>query len=336
MADTSCNILLFNSFQKRILSDMMATIATTGGVLSIRTSSRIATGPRLKQTVSLLGYPTAGSRALCAVSSSNEDVTVSMMEALKDDLSHLFDDQGIDPSHYDDVVMFEDPITQYSTVEGYIKNIKFLKNVFSPIFILHDIAQTGTYEITTRWTMTMTPVGLAHRQRLSLPGISSSSSGSTCSIEWNPRLTFTGTSVMGINPETGRFCRHQDTWDAIENQNYFSVEAFLHMLSQVFDVSVVHSLDTDEEEEEDYVCLLKRKEYEIQEYCLDGNEQNRKYRAVFSRGVDVDAICTRDGLKRFLALPNNDMGDAYSSRKGPLVLELGQDFSLKQYVPLIQ
>jgi len=315
----------------------MATSATTRGFLSFRTSSRIAAGPRLKRTASPVGNPIAAARVACIVSSSGEDVTVSMMEALKDDLSHLFDDQGIDPSHYDEVVMFEDPITQYSTVEGYIKNIKFLKNVFSPTFILHDIAQTGTYEITTRWTMTMTPVGLPHRQRLPLPGFSPSSSSSrgTCSIEWNPRLTFTGTSVMGINPETGRFCRHKDTWDAIENQTYFSLEAFLHMLSQVFNISVVHSEDTEgEEEEEDYVCLLKRKEYEIQEYCLDGSEQNSKYRVVFSSGVDVDAICTRDGLKRFIALSNANNGENVGDCRtnGGLVLELSQDFSLKEYV----
>lgn len=27
-------------------------------------------------------------------------------------------------------------------------------------------------------------------------------------LPWKPELIFTGTSVMGINPETGKFCSH--------------------------------------------------------------------------------------------------------------------------------
>ena len=37
---------------------------------------------------------------------------------LRRDLAHLFDDQGIDQSAYDNKVVFEDPITQYSNVQG--------------------------------------------------------------------------------------------------------------------------------------------------------------------------------------------------------------------------
>ena len=40
------------------------------------------------------------------------------MEFLKDDLQHLFDDQGIDKSQYDDVVEFRDPITKYDNASG--------------------------------------------------------------------------------------------------------------------------------------------------------------------------------------------------------------------------
>lgn len=40
------------------------------------------------------------------------------MDFLREDLTHLFDDQGIDQSAYDDKVNFEDPITRYSTVKG--------------------------------------------------------------------------------------------------------------------------------------------------------------------------------------------------------------------------
>jgi hypothetical protein len=71
---------------------------------------------------------------------------------------------------------------------GYLFNIAFLRRVFSPIFVLHDIRRTGPLEVTTRWTMRM---GLAVAR------------GTLLRRVWDPRLTFTGTSIMGINPETG-------------------------------------------------------------------------------------------------------------------------------------
>lgn len=37
---------------------------------------------------------------------------------LREDLPHLFDDQGIDASRYDEAVVFEDPITYYSNIKG--------------------------------------------------------------------------------------------------------------------------------------------------------------------------------------------------------------------------
>ena len=40
------------------------------------------------------------------------------MEFLRADLPHLFDDQGIDETAYDDNVAFIDPITKYDNVKG--------------------------------------------------------------------------------------------------------------------------------------------------------------------------------------------------------------------------
>ena len=40
------------------------------------------------------------------------------MDFLKEDLQHLFDDQGIDKSQYNDRVEFRDPITSYNDVSG--------------------------------------------------------------------------------------------------------------------------------------------------------------------------------------------------------------------------
>lgn len=67
-------------------------------------------------------------------------------------------------------------------------NIAMLKRVFAPSFQLHDIQQTGDYEVTTRWTMAM---------QFTL------TRGTPISRFWDPKLVFTGTSVMGINPSNG-------------------------------------------------------------------------------------------------------------------------------------
>lgn len=132
-----------------------------------------------------------------------------LVEFLREDLDHLFDDQGIDVRAYDDRVLFRDPITSYNTIQGYVSNIKFLRTIFRPKFTLHNIKQTGEDEISFRWTMDMVVAGI------------------------DRELVFTGTSKLGVNPRTNRFCSHIDTWDAVRNQEYFSLEAFVHMLGQL-------------------------------------------------------------------------------------------------------
>jgi len=51
---------------------------------------------------------------------------------------------------------------------------------------------------------------------------------------WQPRLAFTGTTVYGVSPSTGKVERHVDTWDSIRNQRYFSAEGFADVLRQIF------------------------------------------------------------------------------------------------------
>ena len=60
---------------------------------------------------------------------------------LYEDLPHLFDDQGIDPTAYDESVKFRDPITKHDSIAGYLFNISLLKNVFRPEFFLHWVKQ---------------------------------------------------------------------------------------------------------------------------------------------------------------------------------------------------
>ncbi|KAJ7956629.1 SOUL heme-binding family protein [Quillaja saponaria] len=158
---------------------------------------------------------------------------------LYDDLPHLFDDQGIDRTAYDERVSFRDPITKHDTLSGYLFNIALLKTVFRPEFLLHWVKQTGPYEITTRWTMVM--------KFMLLP--------------WKPELVFTGTSVMGINPENGKFCSHVDIWDSIKKNDYFSFEGFLDVIKQL------RIYKTPELESPKYQILKRTANYEVRQYA---------------------------------------------------------------------
>ncbi|PKA63445.1 Heme-binding-like protein [Apostasia shenzhenica] len=158
-----------------------------------------------------------------------------LLNFLYDDLPHLFDEQGIDPSMYDDRVLFCDPITRHDTIDGYLFNIRLLKLLFSPDFQLHRVWQTGPYEITTRWTMVM---------KFAL-------------LPWKPELVFTGVSIMGVNPRTWKFCSHVDRWDSIENNEYFSLEGLLDVVRQL------RIYKTPNLETPDYQILKRTSNYEI-------------------------------------------------------------------------
>lgn len=75
-----------------------------------------------------------------------------------------------------------------SLFTGYVFNIKMLRLVFAPEFVLHDLRQTADNEITTRWTMNM---------------ILAVNKYNPFRRWWDPQLVFTGTSIMTVNRDTG-------------------------------------------------------------------------------------------------------------------------------------
>ncbi|KAK7328412.1 hypothetical protein VNO77_22518 [Canavalia gladiata] len=164
--------------------------------------------------------------------------TQQLVEFLHEDLPHLFDDQGIDKTAYDERVFFRDPITKHDNLSGYLFNIALLKTLFKPQFQLHWVKSTGPYEITTRWTMVMKFVLLP----------------------WKPELVFTGTSVMGVNPENGKFCSHVDFWDSIEKNDYFSFEGLWDVIKQL------RIYKTPELESPKYRILKRTAHYEVRQY----------------------------------------------------------------------
>ncbi|KAK4344224.1 hypothetical protein RND71_037318 [Anisodus tanguticus] len=161
-----------------------------------------------------------------------------LVEFLYEDLPHLFDDQGIDRTGYDDYVKFRDPITKHDSIDGYLFNIAMLKQLFRPDFQLHWAKQTGPYEITTRWTMVMKFVLLP----------------------WKPELIFTGTSVMGVNPKTNKFNSHVDYWDSIQNNDYFSLEGLVDVAKQL------RIYKTPDLETPSYQILRRTAAYEVRKY----------------------------------------------------------------------
>ncbi|KAL6602940.1 hypothetical protein ACP70R_043301 [Stipagrostis hirtigluma subsp. patula] len=162
-----------------------------------------------------------------------------LVEFLRADLPHLFDDVGIDRAAYDDRVRFRDPITRHDTIDGYLFNIRLLKLLFRPDFYLHAVKQTGPYEITTRWTMVM--------KFMLLP--------------WKPELVFTGVSIMGVNPQNLKFNSHVDLWDSIQNNEYFSFEGLLDVFKQL---RIYKNPDI---ETPNYLILKKTANYEVRSYA---------------------------------------------------------------------
>ncbi|KAK4785099.1 hypothetical protein SAY86_001788 [Trapa natans] len=172
-------------------------------------------------------------------SSGNPAINMDrLVEFLYDDLPHIFDDQGIDRTAYEEHVKYRDPITKLGTISGYLFNIALLKTVFCPVFYLHSVKQTGPYDITTRWTVVM--------KYMLLP--------------WKPELILTGTSVMGINPATGKFCSHVDYWDSIQNNEYFSLEGLLDVFKQLR-IYKTPCLETPK-----YQILKRTANYEVRRY----------------------------------------------------------------------
>ncbi|KAL2465601.1 SOUL heme-binding family protein [Abeliophyllum distichum] len=161
-----------------------------------------------------------------------------LVDFLYEDLPHLFDDQGIDRTAYDERIKYRDPITKHDSISGYLFNIAMLRKLFTPDFKLHWVKQTGPYEITTRWTMVM---------RFFL-------------LPWKPEFVFTGTSVMSINPETKKFCSHVDYWDSMENNDFFSMEGLLDVVKQL------RIYKTPDLETPKYQILKRTANYEVRKY----------------------------------------------------------------------
>ncbi|GJP54920.1 hypothetical protein CLOM_g13933 [Closterium sp. NIES-68] len=143
-------------------------------------------------------------------------------------------------ARFADKVEFEDPITRYDTLAGYLFNIQMLRYLFHPVFILQDTYQSGPAEITTRWTMKMY----------------------FWLLPWRPEVVFTGLSIYGIDPRSQLFVSHRDVWDSIQDNGYFSQEGLRDLVKQMMTLySPPAQLNSPP-----FDVLLRRATYEVREY----------------------------------------------------------------------
>ena len=63
--------------------------------------------------------------------------------------------------------------------------------------------------------------------------------------------------------DSGRFNKHIDTWDAVENQRYLSLEAVRHLFGQLLTFSTAPKLDSPA-----YTVLKKLAGYEVRKYGM--------------------------------------------------------------------
>ncbi|XP_078177170.1 SOUL heme-binding family protein isoform X3 [Carex rostrata] len=80
-------------------------------------------------------------------------------------------------------------------------------------------------------------------------------------LPWKPELVFTGISIMGINPQTEKFCSHVDIWDSIDNNEYFSFEGLVDVLKKLR-IYKTPDLDTPK-----YQILKRTANYEVRKYA---------------------------------------------------------------------
>jgi hypothetical protein len=125
--------------------------------------------------------------------------------------------QKVSRARYDPKIIFEDPISRYTDIDGYCFNISLLTTVFDIRFDLHDVAITASDRISSRWSMEL--------QFKFLPF-----------LPWKPKAIITGTSDYGVDLTSGLIISHVDKWDAVENNQFLSIEGLQYTLKSFAEV----------------------------------------------------------------------------------------------------
>lgn len=153
----------------------------------------------------------------------------------------------LDRQHFEDKIFFRDPITtNFNSFRVYQVVIQFLRYFLAPIYEVHEIRQAGEHDILVKWSWTMNFWWNRYNP---------------FRFVWDPRLAFSGYTVLGYNPDTGKWHKHVDGWDAIHDNSFPSLEGFVFAFSQMFQVSKPPNRLTPE-----FQVYKKYKGWEIRRY----------------------------------------------------------------------
>lgn len=169
------------------------------------------------------------------------------IEIVRSDFQRVFKDI-MDRDHFEDKIYFRDPISNnLNSFRGYQLEVQFLRYFLAPIFELHEVKQVGDHEILVKWSWTMNFWWNRYNP---------------FKFFWDPQLAFSGVSILGFNPETGKWNKHVDAWDAIEDNEFPSLEGFHYaFVRQMFQVSKPPNRYTPE-----YQIYKRYKDWEIRRY----------------------------------------------------------------------
>ncbi|KAK9804190.1 hypothetical protein WJX72_000175 [[Myrmecia] bisecta] len=239
------------------------------------------------------------------------------IEMVRTDFKLVFKDI-MDRDHFEDKIYFRDPITNVSFFRGYQFVVQFLRFFLAPIYELHEVQQAGEQEILVKWSWTMnfwwnryTPF----------------------KYFWDPRFAFSGLTILGYNPDTGKWNKHVDAWDAVEDNEFFSLEAFVFAFKQMAQVSTPPNRFTPE-----FQIYKRYKDWEIRRYrpfitaeiCLKDLQESND---AVGPGPGIKAQHERAQrqkaevlLERYLALGNDR--EEYFELTTPLFVSNDDMFSL--------
>nr|DAD44825.1 TPA_asm: hypothetical protein HUJ06_003055 [Nelumbo nucifera] len=68
----------------------------------------------------------------------------SLLDFVKEDFLHIFDDQELAQMVYDECIRYRDPVTKHDNLDGFLFNLALLKTLFRSEFQLHDMKQVLT------------------------------------------------------------------------------------------------------------------------------------------------------------------------------------------------
>ncbi|KAF8071038.1 heme-binding-like protein [Scenedesmus sp. PABB004] len=100
--------------------------------------------------------------------------------------------------------------------------VKALATLARVTLELHDVRVEGECDVTTTWTMALTP-------RL---------------LPWRPTLLFSGRSFYKVEPGSGLITYHRDVWDSVPDSAFPSAEAVGEVMRQLLRVELTPELET--------------------------------------------------------------------------------------------